>query len=345
MQKMPKILIVKTTSLGDLIHSMPAVTDVQRMLPGAEMHWLVEEDFVGVPVWHPFIKKVHACATRRWRKSFFSQKTQQEIKALKNQLLSEQFDLVIDAQGLVKSALMVRWLDCVRHGYDSQSIKEKLASRVYTDKHNISRDQGAIERVRQLVSESLGYSTDGLNQHFGLQVKKPVSLDVDLDANYAVFLHGTNWDSKIWPVDYWRKLAEDLTAQGIKVFIPWGNKSEHERALTIAKDTKATVLQQQPLDVLAYILQNATVVVGSDTGLTHISAALGTKTIGIYGSTSTQLTGLNGDNVKSIQSDKDCSPCLKRDCPLINEGEMIPCYQSVNPATILKEVQGQLSKL
>ena len=339
---MPKILIVKTTSLGDLVHTMPAITDMQRMVPDAELHWLVEESFADVPRWHPFVTRVYTCAIRRWRKSLLNSATRKEIRTLKKDLQAENYDLVIDAQGLVKSAWMVSWLDCAKHGYDQNSIKEKLASRVYTHQHSISREQGAIERVRQLFAKVMGYSLENLSMQFGMLVDKPDGAINLPESDYAVFLHGTNWESKIWPVDYWKQLAGLMAQKVSVVFLPWGSEQEHKTAQAIAEGTPAEVLPRQSLHALAYILQNASVVIGSDTGLTHIAAALGSVTVGIYGSTNCKLTGLIGDRVKSLQSEKSCSPCMKRQCPLINEGEMIPCYQSVNPEFVMSEIRRQL---
>jgi heptosyltransferase I len=336
---MPKILIVKTSSLGDLIHTMPAITDVQRMLPHAEVHWLVEEGFADIPAWHPFIKKVHRCAIRRWRKGLISAATHKEIAQLKNTLIEENYDLVIDAQGLLKSALMVRWLNAEKHGYDKNSIKEKLASVVYDVKHTISRELSAIERVRILFSRALGYSLEGLVQQFGLRVEKPAQMDTALIQPYIIFLHGTAWDSKIWPVAYWNDLATELTAQGFAVFVPWSNDEELKRAKLIADDSGAHVMAKLPLTHLAYHLQHAAFVIGSDTGLSHVAAALYTKTIGIYGSTSAELTGLIGGKVINLSSTKECSPCFKRDCPLVMAGEMIPCYDSVNPQRVLMAIK------
>ena len=336
--EMPKILLVKTTSLGDLIHTMPAVTDLQRALPNAELHWLVEEPFAAIPGWHPFVQKAHTCAIRRWRKSFLSATTHREISALKQALLAENYDLVIDAQGLVKSALMVRWLKAEKHGYDKFSIREKLASLAYRHKHSISREQDAISRVRQLLAESCGYQLDTLERDFGLKVQKPADFGLPVISPYVVFLHGTNWVSKIWPVSYWKKLAAELMAQGIQVYIPWGNAEEKERAETIAEGTEACVLPKLSLSSLAYLLQQANAVVGSDTGLAHLAAALDTPTLGIYGSTSVELTGLQGRHVLNLQSNKACSPCMKRQCPLVAEGEIIPCYESVGPDLVRSNV-------
>ncbi len=336
---MPKILIIKTSSLGDLIHTMPAITDVQRMLPQAQLHWLVEEGFAEIPTWHPFVKKVHHCAVRRWRKSFFKASTQLEIKQLKNALNAENYDLIIDAQGLLKSALMVRWLAGEKHGFDKNSIKEKLACIVYDIKHSISRELNAIERVRILFSQALNYSLSGLDEQFGLRVQKPALLHNISSKPYVIFLHGTAWESKIWPVAYWNDLATKLTMQGFSVFVPWSNQGEFERAQLIADESGAKVLEKMPLTHLAYHLQHAAFVVGSDTGLSHIAAALYTKTIGIYGPTSIALTGLIGVNAHNLTSTKECSPCFKRDCPLIQSGEIIPCYESINPQRVLTVIK------
>jgi heptosyltransferase-1 len=333
-----KILFVKTSSLGDLIHSMPAISDLQRSRPDIELHWLVEEGFAAIPQWHPFVKKVFTCAIRRWRHSFFTSSTQQEIRCLKQRLLSENYDAVVDAQGLVKSALMVRWLCCERHGYDRNSIREPLATLAYSQRYAIPRKQGAIERVRQLLSSSLGYSLQGLPLQFGLSVSRPESIPVDLSRPYVIFLHGTNWESKIWPVAFWQTLARTLSAQGFVVYLPWGSADEQQRAEMIAAGSGASVLPRLPLAALAYLLQNAARVVGSDTGLTHLAAALGAITVGIYGSTSTQLTGLVGDRVVNLTSAKECSPCFQRECPLEKPQGVIPCYETVPPKRVLAEM-------
>lgn len=332
---MQKILLIKTSSLGDLIHTMPAISDLQAALPNIELHWLVEEGFSSIPSWHPFVKKTHVCAIRRWRKSLLSSKTRGEIKKLKATLKHQQFDAVIDAQGLVKSAWMVRWLDCQKFGYDRKSIKEPLASRFYSDVLSIEKGLPAIQRVRRLFAQSLNYSQTHLLEDFGLKVQRSENFSVDISQPYIVFLHGTVWNSKVWPVEYWKKMAAELTAKGKTTYIPWGNATERSRAEQIALGTTAKVLDKMPLTDIAYLLQNASLVIGSDTGLSHVAAALGAYTIGLYGPTSSDLTGLIGVDVLNIKSSKSCSPCFKRDCPLLKDGELIPCYESISAKDIL----------
>ncbi len=331
-----KILLVKTTSMGDLFHVMPAITDLQKARPDIELHWLVEEGFKEIPLWHPFIKKVHLCAIRRWRKQLLLPATWKEISTLKQSLQQEEFDAVIDAQGLIKSAWMVRWFDCERHGYDKASIKEPLAARVYTQSYSIPRRLPAIERNRRLFASAFAYSFEENSLDFGLHVGEPENLAQKLPEHYVVFLHGSNWESKLWPLDYWRQLAKELSEKGMPCLIAWGDHKEKDRAEAIAEGTAAVVLDRQPLGHLAYLLQRATAVVGCDTGLSHLAAALGTETIALYGSTDASLTGLIGNKVHNLQSTKSCSPCMKRSCPLIKGDEMIPCYESIGVQSVIK---------
>lgn len=331
-----KVLIVKTTSLGDLIHTMPGITDISQHLADVECHWLVEESFKAIPLWHPFIKKVHTCAIRRWRQNFFSSQARSEIKQLKQMLQAERYDLVIDAQGLIKSALMIRWLKTRKVGYDSSSIKEPLASWFYTEKQSISRQWTAIERVRALFASACGYTIDTKGPvQFGLQIKQPHDIVLTPKSPYAIFLHGTNWHSKVWPANFWSQLADKFAEMGVQSYVSFGSDEEKRRAEDIANDSSAVVLPPLDLTQLAYLLQQAKVVVGSDTGLSHISAALGTPTVGVYGSTNSLLTGLIGDRVVSLQATTDCSPCMKRECPLVNTDEPMPCYQTLTPDTVL----------
>ena len=334
-----KVLLVKTSSLGDLIHSMPAVTELAQNHPDIELHWLVEEGFSDIPLWHPFVKKTHSCAVRRWRKSLFSRVTRNEIKALKQSLLSEGFDRVIDAQGLIKTAFMVRWFSCKTIGFDKQSIKEPLASLAYERKIFVAKGQNAILRVKQLLAAAFNYPVSH-SIEFGLQVNMPESFAFQTNNPYVICLHGTVWPSKVWPEEYWIDLANRLLQQGYEVLFPFGDDSEKTRAERICQNAGATLLPKCSLNDLAFLLQQASAVVGSDTGLSHIAAALAVPVVGLYGPTDRQLTGLVGNKVLSLQSEKTCSPCLKRDCPLIKDTpeSLIPCYESIGVSAVIDAV-------
>jgi len=330
-----KVLLVKTSSLGDLIHCMPAVQDLSEQCPDIELHWLVEEGFRDIPTWHPFVKKVHCYANRRWRKSKFSKQTRQEIKALKQQLRAEQFDKVIDAQGLLKSALPVRWLKGEKYGYDRHSIREPIAAFFYDKRFSISLKKTAITRNRALLAWAFDYSVDEQSPvNFGLKLERPASLP-KLKTPYTILLHGTNWLSKVWPIAHWQQLARELIASGRNVYIPFSNDDEKQRAEFIAKDSGALVLEKMSLSTLTYIIQESLSVVGCDTGLSHISAALAKPTVVVYGASNSKLTGVIGQFSQSLQSDKACSPCMKSECPLVQDQSAIPCYDSVNVDQVL----------
>ena len=346
-----KILLIKTSSLGDLIHTIPAINDMQHHCPDVELHWLVEEDFANVPLWHPFIKRVHCCAIRRWRQSIFSKVTRGEIKQLKRQLLAEDYALVIDAQGLLKTAFMTRWFKGINAGYDKHSIKESLASYFYQQKVAIEFKQPAIIRVRQLFATLLAYDINNKSVQFGMQIRNPatalIKSVVGVNQDYMIFLHGTNWSSKLWPESYWCELASRVSQKGLQILIPWGDETERLRAERIAahvNNNAINVLPKCSLDELAYLLQNAKAVVGMDTGLSHIGASLAIPIVGVYGSTNSGLTGLRGEQATNLQSGKDCSPCMKRECSLIKQGELIPCYQDVGVDAVMAELDYFLNK-
>lgn len=329
-----KVLLVKTSSLGDLIHTMPAITDLAHYCPDLELHWLVEETFSDIPRWHPKVKKVHCCAIRRWRKSWFARSTRLAMAQLKAELSAEQFDLVIDAQGLFKSALISRYAQAPIHGYNRKSIREPLASFFYQKRYMVDYQLPAISRTRQLFAQILGYQCKE-NPQFGMHINKPAYLPVSLPQQFVVFLHGTQWSSKIWPLTYWQTLARLLTEHNIAVLTPYGNETEKTQAHLIARDNTAKVLPPLTLNQLGYVLQQATLVVGSDTGLNHIAAALDTNAIGLFGPTNSSLTGLQGAHVVNLQSTLSCSPCMNKQCPIINEN-IIPCYESIATERVFK---------
>ena len=290
-----KVLIVKTSSMGDLIHTLPAVTDAANAIPDIQFDWVAEESFAEIPTWHPAIKKVFPIAIRRWRKNIGSRNTYEEIGAFYKEIKSQQYDYIIDAQGLLKSALVTRLAKGLHTGMDKHSCKESLASFFYQKKVSITRQAHAIERVRMLFARVLGYEYPPTRLNYGLSVasfknspdKKP----------YLVFLHGTSGDNKLWPLEQWKVLRDTALANGFAIYLPWGNEQERKRAELIA-DTKdlCHILPKMNLTEIAAILANASGVVGVDTGLAHLAAALSIPGVTIYVDTYPKLTGACGEN-------------------------------------------------
>lgn len=289
-----KALVIKTSSLGDVVHMLPAITDARTCLPDLRIDWVVEEGFAEVPVWHPGVRKVIPLAIRRWRKSLFSANTRQEISHFLQTLQAEQYDIVLDSQGLLKSALVACQAHGTRHGYDRHSIREPLASFCYQQRHEVSRQQHAIARNRQLMAAALGYQLEGLPLDYGITI--PSQSPPPLPENYIVALHGTSRPAKEWPEHYWQELIQDMGERGVHTLLPWGNTREQKRAKRLAQHPSAHVLPRSSLTQLAGIIHHAKAVIGMDTGLMHIAAALDQRGLALYPATAPMLTGVMGND-------------------------------------------------
>ena len=300
-----KVLVIKLTSMGDVIHALPALTDAKNYCQQElSFDFVVEDAFQEIPTWHSNVDRVIPVATRRWRKNLWA--ARKEIKAAYQQLKARNYDVIIDAQGLGKSALIARLAKGERHGFDKSSIREPLAVRLYNQSHTVDTSQHAISRIRQLFAHSLAYSEQisefdktldyGLSlehiscEHAAAMVAKP----------YIVLLHGTTWLAKEWPTENWQKLAQQLSAN-YHIVLPWGNAAEQARAKKIAgENQQILVLPRLSISSIAHILAQASGVVSVDTGLGHLSAALGVPTVSIYGPTDVDLIGTRGEKQKHL---------------------------------------------
>lgn len=296
-----KVLVVKTSSLGDVIHTLPALSDAATAIPGIQFDWVVEEKFAEVPAWHPAVNKVIPVALRRWRKHIFSVWLSDEWKAFKQVLHSESYDCVIDAQGLIKSAFLTRYVSAPVHGLDKRSAREPFSSRFYSHKHVVSREQHAVERVRQLFSKALGYTLPSSVGVFNLKRSSfsddqlPDIVRKQGGKPALVFLHGTTWKDKHWPVDYWCDLVTMAEKADFTVYLPWGNENEKLRAERISKAGKSTfVLPRLNLASIAAVISRVKGVVAVDSGLGHLTAALDVPAVSLYGPTSPDRVGTYG---------------------------------------------------
>ncbi|MEN5038094.1 lipopolysaccharide heptosyltransferase I [Pseudomonas sp. TWI929] len=307
-----RVLIIKTSSLGDVIHTLPALTDAAHAIPGIRFDWVVEEGFAEIPSWHPAVDQVIPVAIRRWRKNLWQTIKSGEWKAFKKRVREHKYDLVIDAQGLVKSAWLTRLVKAPVAGLDRYSAREGLASRFYDRRLSVATGQHAVERVRQLFAMALAYDLPEGIGNYGLDLER---LQLPPAAPYVVFLHGTTWATKHWPEAYWRELAERMGRRKLEVRLPWGNPAEKERAERIAQGlNNCQVLPKLNLVGVARVLAAAKACVAVDTGLGHLAAALDVPTISLFGPTNPGLTGAYGRTQIHQASDWPCAPCLQKKC-------------------------------
>jgi len=303
---MTNILFIKTSSLGDVVHHMPALTDARKAHPGATFNWLVEEAFAPVVRLHPAVDKVIPVAWRRWRKSPYAPATIAEIRESFRKIRAQQYDEVVDTQGLLRTAVLARFAHGRRHGYDASSVREPLASLFYDARHRVERNLHAVERNRILSGLALGYSPQG-KPDFGLdraRIGKGTSRN-------GLLLHATARPEKQWPDAHWIALGRAL-GQGFELVLPWGTEIERVRSEFIAAAVQgARVPDRVPLDQVATLIADAQFVVGVDTGLLHLAAALGVPVVAIFTGSKLGLTGPVGKGRLTILGDAGKPPSVE----------------------------------
>jgi len=288
---MRQILLVKTSSLGDVVHNLPVVADIRAAFSGeVVIDWVVERSFAAVPALHPQVRNVIPCEIRRWRRSWGSRETRVEWCGFVQCLRSETYDAIIDTQGLLKSAIVARLARGTRHGLDWRSSREPL--RLFYDRvFDVPWDAHAVERNRRLCAAALGYRVHG-PPVYGIRADRLDEAWLPA-TSYVVLLHATSHPSKLWPESDWVALGSRLAASGYAALLPWGSAEECERAQRLAAALPvAVVLPRLGLAQLAGVMAGSAAVVGVDTGLTHLAAAVGVPVVGIYGATDPGATGV-----------------------------------------------------
>lgn len=286
---MADILFIKTSSLGDVIHHMPALTDARKARPDARFTWLVEEAFAPLVRLHPAVNDVIPVAWRRWRKSLYAPGTLAEIAASLRAIRAQRFDEIVDSQGLLRSGLIARLAHGRHHGYDANSIREPLAAPFYDVRHGVSRALHAVERNRILSGLALGYPPQGAPD-FGLDRARFARAG----ERYAVLLHSTAAPRKLWPEENWIALGQALCQffGDLTLVLPWGAPDERARSERLATALpRARVPAWAPLDQVTRLIAGAQFVIGVDTGLTHLAAALGVPLVAIFAGSEPGLTG------------------------------------------------------
>lgn len=274
-----RVLVVKTSSMGDVVHALPAVSDMVARVPGLQIDWLVEAPFAAIPQMHPGVRRVLPMAWRKWRGSLLSAATRAAVAALRNDLRRDRYDLVLDLQGLVKSALWARQARGPVAGFDGKGMREPLAAWFYQRKAFVPWQMQAVERNRRLAAAHLGYAFPETPPDFGLRPPPPAWAP---RLPYAVIIPNASRPEKLWPERRWAAVGQRLRSKGWLPLVLWGSKSEQTLAERIAASCEGDVPPFLTVGDVAALLAGAQFVVGLDTGFTHLAAALGRPTLGIY---------------------------------------------------------------
>ena len=341
-----RVLVVKLSSLGDVVHTYPALSDLKRARPDVEVDWLVEEAFTGLAGLHPAVRKTIPAHLRAMKKKSLKDKIVY-TRALRT-ALKGRYDLVIDAQGLIKSAVVARLAGAPVAGYAREHAREPWAALAYKHKFDLTVMQNAATRTRKLFAAAVGYDLEGLPLDHGLDVKglatqgRTILAKLRINKPPAVILHGSAWPTKTWAPERWRAVARHLDERGIPLVIPAGGADELETAVAISDGLDhARVLPPLSLVELAGVLAVARTVAGVDSGLTHLAEALGKHGLFLIGPTDPVRTGPIGKNLKTIVSSHPAAPCYKRSCTLTPGGRC--CMDAITEREVLRAVDYALA--
>lgn len=295
-----RILIIKMSSMGDLLHTLPAVSDARTAIPNIRFDWVAEEAFTEIPRWHPQVDHVIPIGLRRWRRQSTWNASCKEIRDFIKNLRHRHYDGMIDAQGSIKSAIVTRLAHGPRYGMDKRSVREVGAQWAYQKKCFIHKAQHAILRIRQLFAQALGYPLPDTEPQYGIDPNQLPICPIALPEQYLILIPNASREDKCWPEENWSTLINAYTGAW-PLLIPWGNANEKARAVRLsALDSRVIVLPKLRLGELARIWLNARCIVGVDTGLSHLAAALGIPAITLYGKTNPQQIGTLGQNQQHI---------------------------------------------
>ena len=332
-----RVLLVKMSSMGDLVHTLPAITDAAAH--GVRFDWVVEEAFVGIAEHHPAVDQVIPIAWRRWRGQLG--RSRGELSAFFSQLRERRYDLVLDAPGLWKSAAVALAARAsMKAGFDRASAREGASTLFYKHHAAVPVAQHAIDRQRQLFARHFDYPVPESAPTFGIETP------AQNNDRSALLTHGTTWASKHWPESMWIALSRALHQRNYQVLLPAGNSEETERAQRIAAASDARVLPPMVLSQLYNRLANAALVVGVDSGLSHLAAALGRPTVTLYGATDPALTGARGQRAVNLAAEFACAPCRSRQCGYQGDAQLWQdepitpaCFSRITPEQVLRTIE------
>lgn len=282
--------------MGDVVHALPMATDIARAFPHARIDWVVEEAFADIPRINDVVTRVIPIALRRWRRRPFAPSTWRQFFAARKALRETRYHAIIDCQGLIKSALLACMARGPVTGFGTKTAREPAATLFYQRKESIDPQLHAVERMRRLGAAALAYPFTGTDD-FGLHTRlAQLRADPPFQESGAVLLiTNASRASKLWPDENWVALEYALAREGKLSLLPWGNAQENMACKhRVAQMQTARLLPRASLGQIASLVSRASLVVGLDTGLTQLAAAVGAPTVGIFCDYDTASVGLRG---------------------------------------------------
>jgi len=345
-----RVLIVKASALGDIIHALPALDYLHQVVPGIEIDWVVEEPFRQILEGNPLLSMLHTVRTKAWRKRPFAPETWREIGALRETLRERDYDFVFDIQGNLKSGL-ITWATGAEHrvGFTKDAVREWPNLWFTTRRVPLRQlDYHVTDKYLRLISVPFG------KDFRTMRLTSTISTSAEDDANAAallatlsdglVFLFhcGTSWQTKLWSAKCWTELGRQVLERypDASILLTWGDQGERERSAEIARGIGpgARVVDRYPLKALTALLKKVDLVVAGDTGPVHIAAAVGTPTISLFRVTDGKLTGPRGEGNLTIQSPMHCTKCKRKQCD-----QDAPCSESIKAEQVLAAIAQLLS--
>ena len=345
-----RVLIVKMSALGDIIHALPVLDYLHQVSPGIEIDWVVEEPFRDVLEGNPLISRIHAVRTKVWRKNPLARETIRDIGALKRNLREREYDLLFDIQGNLKSGL-VCMLSGVkdRIGFDREGLQESV-NLLFTTRQTPLRRQDYHITDQYLRVVSVPFGKDFRGMQLGTEIYTSPEDDAAAStllatlANGLVFLFhcGTTWPTKLWYQDGWAALGKALLEKypESSILLSWGSEAERLEAMSIAATLGGggRVIERYSLKGLTALLKKVDLVVGADTGPVHLAAAVGTPTVSFYRASEGKRSGPRGGLHAIVQAPIHCTACFRTNCDKDDE-----CRHSIKVETLMAAISRLLT--
>ena len=337
-----RILIIKTSSLGDIIHALPALEYLRQAAPEATLDWVVDEAFADLLAGNPLLDRLLLVAFRRWKKSPLARQTRNEVATFVSSLRQQRYDLVFDLQGNSKSGIVCLLARCRRKiGFSRKHLQEKLNSLCTTEQVTFTaQDRNAVQRYLRVVGSAFDLATDGWQPKSDIATSPAdeavATAALEQTGSPRILFHtGTTWQTKLWYDEGWLQLGQALLERypEASIVLSWGNAEEQKRAeqLVVALGPQARLLPQLTLKQFAAVLKQCNLVIGGDTGPIHLAAAVGTPTVSFYRCTDGSRNGPYGARHAIVQSPLSCTICMRKECPEDQE-----CRRSITPAALVK---------